>query len=1117
MANLRLFLLGPPRVELDGDYIEVKPRKALALLIYLAVTAERHARDALATLLWPNSDQRRARHALRSRLSELNLTLEDDWIEADRESVGLRAGFWLDVTEFQQYLAQDAHDPQTLIAAADLYRDDFLTGFTLPDCPAFDEWLFFQSESLRQALAKALEGLVGMLSGQGDHEAAIPYARRWLTLDPLHEPAHQQLMQLYAQVGQQAAALRQYDLCRQTLKEELGVSPSQETTSLYNDIQAGTVEDRTLSPRLRHNLPIQTTSFIGRENELADIQRLLLDEPGCRLLNLVGPGGIGKTRLALAAAAQILEAFPDGVYLVSLASIGEVADIVLAIAEAIRFSFYGNANPKDQLLDYLSQKQLLLVVDNFEHLLDRVNLLSNILSQTPDVTLLVTSRERLSLREEWAYEVQGLAFPPDSQTSRVSETFDILTPYSAVELFTQRARQIAADFAPSTNEIADIGRICQLVEGMPLGLELAAPWIKVLNCQEIAVEIERSLDFLTTPLKNVSDRHRSLRVVFEQTWERLPKEEKSVLRQLSVFRGGCTREAAKQVTGATLPVLSSLVDKSLLRRTNTGRYELHELIRQFAESQLKIDPQAVDQTRQKHRDFFITFLKVRTAGVKGRKQLETLAEIEADIDNVRLAWRGAVANRDSEAIERSAECLFVYYLYRNGYDEGQSELRRAVAALAALPDAQADEGWLQKLVVPDQKKNLVGFLVAGLGYFLAHRRNLQKGQILLEQALALLRQTEPGDRRKAGIALLWLGWALHFQGQLIEGKRYARESLNLFTKTADPWGEGWALLLLGNCLRDGRPAEAASVYQTGLTLCLESGDQIVLSYLRLNMGNATKELGRYAQAQQNIDQAVTFSEKLDNVLGLGYALLSRGRLEIARGRYRQAIQTLQQALTYFNKVGAVHSSRAQIQLGLAHHLQGDYDLAAQLYGQALEGLKAVNSKLDLSRCLNGLGCLAYDRGKFHQAEQFQRESLALLQETEQEPALVATTLRYLGQVIIALGEHRHAEARDCFRQALELAIQHQLAPIALDLCVDVAQLLAQAGEIEWTVELLTLAKQHEASTYHTRQKAGQLLAERMEQLSSKATQTTQDKKQTLELWATVRTLLTRLTAEPFSG
>ena len=1115
MADLNLYLLGPPQVKLDGANIEVSPRKALALLIYLAVTAEPQARDTLATLLWPESNQRLARRALRNRLSELKQAIGSGWIDANRETVALQPGYWLDTAEFQRLSAGEHAGPDRLLEAVDLYHDDFLAGFTLPDCPEYDEWHYFQSESLRQALGSALEKLVETLSDRGDYETAVPHARRRLALDPLHEPACRRLMRLYALAGQQSAALRQYDLCRQTLEEELGVEPQEETTDLYNEIQT---ESFVRLVRPRHNLPAQTTSFIGRETELANIERLLLEEAGCRLLNLIGPGGTGKTRLALSAAAGALDHFPDGAFFISLAPIGEIDDIVPTIAEALRFTFYGSAEPKEQLLDYLSRKRLLLVVDNFEHLQVGTGLLSEILARAPKVTLLATSRERLNLQEEWVYEVRGLPFPEDSsQTSEVfkddtaqiagSKTSEVLSTYSAVELFTQRARQVTANFSPTAVEINDIVQICRLVEGMPLGLELAAPWIKVLSPGEIAAEIARSLDFLTTTMQNVEERHRSLRIIFEQTWGRLSPQEQDVLQKLSVFRGGCTRQAAQEVTGATLPVLSSLVDKALLRRTNTGRYELHELIRQFADAQLQMDPQAMKKTRLRHRDFFIAFLEAREAGMKGHKQLETLMQIRVDMDNVRLAWRGAIADRALEAIKRSAECLFVYCLCINGYDEGLVEFRRAVEAITAVPHDQFVDGRFQEIVVPDEEKNLVGFLLTAWGYFLAHRRNLREGQKLMEQALALLRRNPPASPRREAFTLIWLAWAFHFLGQLAESRRCATESVDLFAETSDQWGKAHALTVLGVSLRYGRPSEAAELLLAGLSVCRETGDRIVQIWLSSNFAMANKDLGRYKQAQLYVDMCVDIAQEMDYELGLGYGLFSRGRLEIPLGKFRRAIRTLEQVLTYFNRIGTVHASRALIYLALAHHRLGDLDQAGQLYRQAREGFTASHSDLELTRYLDFQGCLAYDQNELHQAEQYHHESLALLQEMEWEPALVADSSRYLGHVLAALGEPRRVEALETYRRALELALAHELAPIALDVFVGLATHLAQSGELEQAVELLALAEGHEASTFETREKARRHLVELLGQLSPDEAGAAQSRGQTLDLRAAAQLLL----------
>lgn len=1107
MNELKLSFLGPPRVEINGLAVVIPRRRGIALLAYLAIMGEPQPRDSLAALFWPESDHQRSHKSLRRDLSELNLALGSQLLDIDRESVGLRNGVWVDVAQFQQQLALCDNDRATchsaLTQAATLYRGDFLSGFTLADSPQFDEWQFFQSEHLRQAFASALAQLVDILSDQGEVESAITYARRWLNLDSLHEAAHRRLMQIYAQSGQQAAALRQYEACRQLLADELDVLPAPETTTLYQQIRAHTMAPAEVTTRrsavaaTRHNLPTQTTAFIGREEELADIQRLLLKEDQCRLLTLVGPGGIGKTRLALAAAAQAAHSFANGVFFVPLAPVSEGMYIVPAIAQALQFNFHGTTDPKEQLLAYLSKRQLLLVLDNFEQLLDGAGLLAEILGHATAVVLLVTSRERLNLLEEWSYELQGLAFPADinQRGKRLSDQgAKSSTTYSAVQLFLQRARQAETNFVPTSEDIDNVVRICQLVEGMPLGLELAAPWIRSLSCHDIAVEIERSLDFLTTTLRNMPERHRSLRVVFGQTWQRLSAVEQDVLRQLSVFRGGYTREAAEQVTQATLGVLLSLVDKALVRRLNTGRYELHELIRQFAEAQLLTDPEMAQQAQKRHRDYFIRFLEAKTSGIKGRAQKETLGEIKADIDNVRLAWRRAVAERDANAVERSAECLFVYYLYGNGYDEGQIEFRRAVAAFAGTP---ATDSPRPSSIRVEQQDNLVGYLLAAQGYFLAHRHDLPAGERLVAESLARLRAVKPIDRRKEAFALLWLGWSIYFQGRNAEAWQYAKESLAIFAEVGDRWGEGWSLLGVGGFLRDARPAEAEKFLRRGVILCQESGDQGVLGYFNFNLGSALRELGHYAQAQQYITEGIRLSRELDNILGLGYGLLRLGQLEIAQGNYPQAIQTLQPSLSYFNEVGVVHASMSRLYLGMAFHLAGDHNQAAQWYAQALEVFREGDNRPWLARCLSRLGVLAYDRDEVIQAEAYLLEALAVWQALVAQEADMAATLCQLGQMLGMLDESRHAEARQYLRQALALAAQHHLAPVALDACLGIGRLLAQAGETEQALFLLTLVEQHEAATFETRQTARQSMPVFMKPAH----------KPVRELWETVHGLL----------
>ena len=390
MPRLDMYLLGPPRVELDGETLHIPRRKALGLLAYLAMERHSHRRDSLAALLWPEYDQRGARGRLRRTLSSLNRCLGEGYLDTDRETVALdnTADCWLDVDAFLQTLVdceKHGHPPAAACAecqawleeAVALYRDDFLSGFSLPDSLAFDEWTRFQTERLRAQLAGTLERLADILAAQGHFENAIAQAQRWLMLDPLRETAHRCLMRLHALSDQEPAALRQFQLCQQTLKEELGVPPSPQTVELMERIRAGEALElvQEPTPSVPHNLPPQPTPFVGRERELAQLGNLIAD-PDVRLITIVGPGGIGKTRLALAVAEKQLHgvepAFPDGVCFVPLARLSASDEMAPAVAEALNFRLGGpgeSRSGRQQVLDYVREKRMLLVLDNFEHLL----------------------------------------------------------------------------------------------------------------------------------------------------------------------------------------------------------------------------------------------------------------------------------------------------------------------------------------------------------------------------------------------------------------------------------------------------------------------------------------------------------------------------------------------------------------------------------------------------------------------------------------------------------------------------------------------------------------------------------------------------------------------------
>jgi DNA-binding SARP family transcriptional activator/predicted ATPase len=658
--HLAIKLFGKPRVEKAGRPISgFISAKAQALLFYLAATGCPHTREALAGLLWGEMPEAQASKNLRNALSNLR-TLVGDFLLITREEAAFKrdADYGLDIEAFRSALTETANRaPGALANAVELYQGDFLEGFYIPEALAFEEWMLGQRAILRGLMIQALHTLVSKHLESEEYAPGIDYANRLLALEPWREETHRHLMILLTRSRQRSAALAQYEICRRTLAGELGVQPMPETTALYERLKAAAAPPP-------HNLPPQPAAFVGREAELAEIARYL-NNRDAQLLTLVGPGGIGKTRLALQAAARCVEpeaAFDtncaDGVFFVPLAAAtaeaGMRSTLIAALADALPFQFQGPVHPQAQLLNYLREKKMLLILDNFEHLAAEARQLGDILRLAPGIKLLVTSRVRLNLREEWALEVEGLAYPKAVDSPPPENAVEA---YSAIALFAQQARRVRLGFMLTPADIPHVVRICQLVEGVPLGIELAASWLRVLSCAEVAAEIEKGLDFLTSTLQNVSERHRSLRAVFEHSWNLLSPAEQILFRQLSVFRGGFQREAAADVGGASLPMLAGLADKSLLRRTASGRYEVHELLRQYADEKLRLIPDEHEHVHDQHCRYYAELLSQHQTQLKGEDPLAALTALSVERENVRAAWNWAVEHRKVAELNQFMDCL----------------------------------------------------------------------------------------------------------------------------------------------------------------------------------------------------------------------------------------------------------------------------------------------------------------------------------------------------------------------------------------------------------------------------------------------------------------------------
>ncbi len=669
---LQIRCLGQTKILLNGRSLSgLLLRKAQALLIYLALEPGRHERDTLAALLWSDLPADKARANLRTALSRLRPHLAA-YLESDHRTVAFdpAPGVWLDVAQFERGAAGTATAARR--EALTLYQGDFLAQFPVRDALLFEEWALLRRERLRGLALDALGSLAESAVEAGDYAQAMADWQRLLALDPWREAAHRGLIRLLAATGDRAAALAQFERCRQLLLEELAVEPAPATVALYERVKVGELsaddgrgvalaEVTRQTPS--HNLPAETTPFVGRKAELAQIGEMLAN-PDCRLLTLFGPGGMGKTRLALQAARQAQTSFADGVFLARLEGF-ETADLLIpAIVDALGLSLSDKQLPQAQLLAYLQERQLLLVLDNFEHLMAAADLLVEMLETAVGLKLLVTSREALNLYEEWLLAVEGLPVPPPDEETE-SDQFD------AVALFAQRARRRDLRFSLAGQETT-VADICRQLGGMPLAIELAAAWVRTIPPAEIARQLAANRELPASSWHNVPDRHRSMTAVFDYSWELLRPAERRLTRRLSVFQGGFSAAAASDATGATRRDLSALVDKALLRLTVNGRYEFHPLTRQYAAARLAAQPQEQAETQARQSRFFAAFLQAREPHLHDERQQIVLDEAYQEMGNIRAGWQWALAQGDTAVLTAYLETMASLYLARSQFDEGQT-------------------------------------------------------------------------------------------------------------------------------------------------------------------------------------------------------------------------------------------------------------------------------------------------------------------------------------------------------------------------------------------------------------------------------------------------------------
>ncbi len=823
--------------------------KPLLLLTYLSVEGPQHRRH-LSELFWPRAASPLS--SLRTALAQLRRAAPGA-VEADGQR--LRAAVPSDV--------------QALLANADAEREDvpypgpFLDGFHLPDLgEELEEWVYATRELVAETVRSRLLARAEELSGGGSVARAAELAETAYLLPGAPPPTPETIERthgLLAAAGSpRAAALRR----------------EAEGYGIVLGSVAAAPRGRPATPAPPTNLRPRLTSFVGRDLELVDLARLLADD-GTRLVTLVGPGGAGKSSLAWAAASQELRSgnFAGGVYVASLegAPLGAVAPAVGGAVGAEATETVA------QLAEVLAGRRVLLVLDGCERHVGRLGELAELLRSCPGLTVLATSRERLGLAGEQSFPVDGLTLPGAGDEASRARYLDSL------RLFAQRAKRVDIAFALDQETLPHAAAICRAVAGSPLGIELAAALVRVLPPAEIAAELSRSLDLLSTADAGVPDRHRSLRAAFDHSWELLGPRERGALAALSAFAGGFTRAAASRVAEVTVPVLAALVDKSLVNVLPGGRYQTHPLVRLYALEHLARDGRREDAVRRELAAYLVDLAREAGDGGGGSERLENEAE------NLRAALSHALEAGDAATALRLASAAWLAWHARGRWREARDWLERSVAAWDAVaPGAPADT---------DLDAALAEALF-GIGVLAAAQGDLAEARSSTERSLAVSERR--GDRERVGTALNHLGVIALNEGRYDVAEARLREALAVRRELGDERRAAATLNNLGALAgRQGDMASARRCYEESLAAFRELGDTSAVAILLANLGDVAEYGGDLDLAEARYRESLELHRGLGNEPYVAAALVRlaavarrRGDLEAARARCLEALATL---------------------------------------------------------------------------------------------------------------------------------------------------------------------------------------------------------------------------------
>ncbi|MDZ7705714.1 MAG: tetratricopeptide repeat protein [Trueperaceae bacterium] len=963
-AYLRLF--GPPRVALDdGHDLPLPIGKPVALLCYLVAQAGWVSRERAAGLLWSDKDEPRARAGLRQALYSLR---NAPWARP----LGVEEGLELERSRLRLMLPCDLSDFRAAVDdarwrdASTLYEAPFLQTLTLGD-DAFDEWVADERQRLSQIWAEAaLAGANDALAADNARRAA-ELAERVLREDSLSETALQTRLRAALAGYRRDDAVQVYRQFYTRLQEELGLEPLPDTQALLaalRDQPSPPTPSAALAAPARHDalalLPPQPSPFVGRDAELAQIATRLRD-PDCRLLTLVGIGGSGKTRLGLQSAYLHGDTFADGAVFVPLASVASASNLAGTVADALRLSVAPAQALDDAVFAHLAEREALLVLDNFEHLTDGTGFVAALLERAPRCRVLVTSRVGLELAGEWLLDVGGLRYPstPDDPA---------FERYDAVQLFLRGAQQVRARFGLDEDIRPAIVTICRLVDGLALGVELAASWLRLLSCQEVADELARDLGALESTDRDVPERHRSLEAMFEHSWHLLHDAERRTLAALSVFRGGFDKDAARHVADASLSVLLSLINRSLLLRSDSGRFDLHEVIRQGSSRKL----QRAERTRycDRHARYYLGTLTQAAQALEGDRPGDTIRSLESNLDNIRQAWHYAARQHNRDLIEQAALGIARFADMRGRYQEGIDLFEAAWRHLGTTRDAGTTEAKSAEAILKVYQARLA--TIVG---------RYDQARLLAEASLSVLRTSGNST------SLL-----------------YALDVLAILYEQID------------------RPGDAKRCYQEALGIAKEQYELSWMARLLFNLATLCHKMGEDDEARDSFQRSLQIFRDQGSPMRLAVALDGSGLFAFCDGRLYEARALFNEGLELARQSGS-RASEANVLHNLAKvaHALGELDHAETLVTTSLNLVRDTDHRVGCIRTQITAADIALSRHALPAAKKRLREGLTLARTNRSTPYML------YGLVIAARLYSLHDDARTA-RQLADLARTHTLFP-----------------------------------------------------------------------------------------